>query len=153
MVNKASLEYRERFENLKKYILSKDYGTTLTFEELNEFIGEDLKDEYGKIRFRSIIKKAKNELYREGYVLRSVNGIGYYILKPNQIASYTYRTYITKPLNSFYKAQLIMECTKKEKLLKDEKIRHNDTMKLNECLISATEQLIEDEDFKKLKEE
>ncbi len=153
MVNKATLEYREKIENLKRYILKKEYGTTLTFNELNEFIGEDLRDEYGKTRFKSVIRKVKNKLYKQGYVLRSVNGIGYYILKPNQIASYTYRTFIIKPLNSFYKAQIILDCAEKDKLTNNEKKKHNKTIELNECLISATEQLIDDSDFRSLKEE
>ncbi len=153
MLNKNSLEYKERIENLKKYILSKDYGTTLTFDELNEFIGEDLKDEYGKMRFKSIIRKVKNQLYKKGYVLRGVINIGYYILKPNQIASYTYRNFMLKPLNTFYKAQIILESTEKNKLNDKEEKKHIKTESLNKALISANEMLIDDKDFKSLKEE
>lgn len=152
MINKASLECKEKLENLKKYILSKEYGTTLTFNELNEFIGEDLKDEYGKIRFKNMIRKVKNRLYNYGYVLRSVIGVGYYILKPNQIAAYTYRTYITKPLKSFQKAKIILNCTEKNKLNENELKKHYDTTRLNNALISVTENLI-DNNFKNLKEE
>lgn len=153
MLNKKNLEYRERIENLKKYILCKEYGTTLCFDELNEFVGEDLKDEYGKIRFKSVMRKVKNELYKNGYVLRPINGIGYYILKPKQIAGYTYRTYITKPLNSLYKAELILENTKKNNLKSEEYKKHKKTQKLNQSLIRANEMFINDSEFKELKDE
>lgn len=153
MLSKESLEYKERIINLEKYILDKPYGTTLNFDELNEFIGEDLKDEYGKIRFKAIIRKVKNKLYKRGYVLRSIKGIGYYILKPNQVAGYTYRTYIIKPLNSLYKAQLILESTEKNKLKLDEKQKHYKTEELNQSLIYASEMFINDEKFKELKED
>lgn len=153
MTHKGSLEYKEKMNNLEKYILSKPYGTTLTFNELNEFVGEDLKDEYGKIRFKSFVGKVKKRLHLKGYVLRNVNSIGYYILKPNQIAGFTYRNYIVKPIYSFNRAKVILSCAEKNKLNQKEKQIHNKTEELNSAMISAFDMLVNDEDYTMLKGE
>lgn len=153
MINKNILEYKEKIENLQKYILSKDYGVTLTFEELNEFIGEDLEDEFGKKRFKNYIRKVRHQLYRKGYVLRGIINVGYYILKPNQIAGYTYRNFMLKPLNSFYTAQIILENTERKKLDTKEKQTHIKTSELNIALMSASQQLLEDDEYKILRQD
>ncbi len=150
MNSQSRLEISEKVFNLTKYISKKNYGETLTFQELNNFIHEDLSDEYGKNKFKRIMRKVKEALYKEGYVLRSVNNVGYYILKPNQIAGYTYRTFIRKPLNSLYKAQIILDYTKKDGLNTKQKERHNRTVKLNESLIYANTQILEDNEYKNL---
>lgn len=150
MINKT---YQEKIENLKKYILDKDFGITLTFEDLNEFIGEDLKEEDGMKRFKNVMRKVRKQLYKNGYVLKGIMNVGYYILKPNQIAGYTYRNFMLKPLNSFYTAQVILDNTKKNKLNIEEKQKHFKTQGLNEALITANSLLINDEDYKELKEE
>lgn len=152
MLDNNSLEYKERIENLRKYILSKDYGTTLTFDEVNEFIGENLKDEKGLKRFRNAVRKVKRQLYQEGYVLRGVMNIGYYILKPNQIAGYTYRNFMLKPINSFYTAQIILEKAKTKSLNVNDKEKHAKAKQLNEALICVNTQLLEDKEYERLKE-
>ena len=64
------------------------------------------------------MSKIKNILIDYGYVLKSVGGVGYYILKPNQISSFTFRNYIVKPQKAYEKANRILN--------------HVDTTKLNE---------------------
>lgn len=143
----------EKVIEVTKYILKKNYGDTITIEELNEIIQEDLSDERGKRKFKIILSKAKNRLINCGYVIKSIYNVGYYILKPNQISSYTYRNYIVKPMKQFSKANTILKNTNKRELNAEEWGKHKTTMELNRSIMQATNLLINDEDFKMLKEQ
>lgn len=150
---KYESEYSEKINNVCKYILTKEYGSTLTFEELNKFFNLNLKDEYDNHRLKYLMRKCKNILINYSYILRSVTKVGYYILKPNQISSYTYRTYIIKPLKSFDKAKLILSKTDKKEFNKEEIREHALTSGLNAALIYATDALINDEQYECLMNE
>lgn len=144
--------YDEKIKDLCEYILDKPYGTTLSYDELNKFVGENLKDEYGKNRFRSMIRKVKNKLYPYGYVIKGVLGVGYYILKPNQVSSFTYRTYIVKPQRSYEKARIILNNLEKKRLNKEESQEYALTSALNEELITASEMITEQNRYETLKD-
>lgn len=97
-------------EEIVNYIRNKKEGETITFKELQNYTSYDLNNEIQNYKFKvNIISRVKNELIEYGYVLRAVRNIGYYILKSNQIQSYTYRTYIKKPLKQFQKAEKNIE--------------------------------------------
>ena len=92
-------------ENIRNYIMKKQFGDTIVFKDLQQFTEYDLNNEYENYKFKTTIMRfVKDELIQEGYILKSIRGVGYYILKQNQISSYTYRTYIKKPLRYLDKA-------------------------------------------------
>ena len=118
-----NLKKTKQFEKEKivKYFYTKNYGDIVKFEELQYLTHYNLSDEFESYKFKSsIMQKVKNELIENGYVIKSIRGIGYYILKQNQIQSYTYRTYIKKPLRHFKKAEIILNNTKTSLLNKKE---------------------------------
>ena len=96
------------------------------------------------------MQKCKNRLIQNGFVIRSIYNVGYYILEPRQIASYTYRNYMLKPLKSFDKAKIILEKTNKKELSTRELENHKLTIALNNSLIYATNELLNDNDYKEL---
>ena len=147
-MNKEELTPKEKREKIKKLVLSKNYGETLSYNELNSILQEDLNDYYGKVVFRRQMNKVKNELFSKGYVIRPVYNVGYYILKPNQVSSYTYRNYITKPMNSFKKAKVILDNTKKGKLQGQEISEYNATCELNESIIYTNAELLNSEEYR-----
>lgn len=65
MENKKELSPKEKREKVVTYILSKNYGDTIKNEELNQILEEDLNDEYGKIRFRHQMDKAKKNYMKK----------------------------------------------------------------------------------------
>ena len=148
---KNELSPKEKREEIKELILSREYGETLTYEELNNILQEDLGDFYGREVFRRQMNKVKNELFSEGYVIRPVYNVGYFILKPNQVSSYTYRNYIVKPMNSFKKAKIILNNTEKKKLKGQEISEYVNTCELNEAIIYANEELINSEEYSMLR--
>lgn len=89
-------EYRERIGELVEFILEKEYGDTILLEEAARILHYNIDDEDELKKFKSTMGRVKNFLIDYGYVLKSISGIGYYILKPKQIASHCYRTYIQK---------------------------------------------------------
>lgn len=80
---KDELTPKEKREKIKELILSREHGETLTYEELNNILQEDMEDRYGREVFRRQMNKVKNELFSKGYVIRPVYNVGYFILKPN----------------------------------------------------------------------
>lgn len=148
---KDELTPKEKREKIKELILSREHGETLTYEELNNILQEDMEDRYGREVFRRQMNKVKNELFSKGYVIRPVCNVGYFILKPNQVSSYTYRNYIVKPMNSFKKAKIILDNTEKKKLRGQEITEYTNTCELNEAIIYANAELINSEEYSMLK--
>lgn len=145
MENKNSLSPIEKREKLYEFILSKNYGETITIEQINNILQENLNSDLGSKRFRNQINKVKNKLYEKGYVIRSIYDIGYYILKPNQVSSYTYRNFIVKPTKHFNKARIIMKNTNTKNLNDDEYVELYNTIELNKEMIRTTNKILNSE--------
>ena len=138
-------------EELEKFFKDKDFGQTITFEELQPLTQYNLDDKYELYKFKSsLMSKVKNRLIQKGIVLKSIKNIGYYILKPNQIQSYTYRTYIVKPLKHFEKAATILINSKTTELKEAELEKHNLTLNLDKELIETTNKLIKNKKYSNL---
>ena len=143
----------EKEEIIKFVENNKNYGDTLTFDELQQFTHYNLKDEFDSYKFKSsTMSKVKNALIEKGYVMKSIKTIGYYILKQNQISSFTYRTFIKKPMKSLLKADTILGHTKIYELTSKELETHNLTYELNKKLIKANEKLLNEKQYSKLKD-
>ena len=150
-MNKEVLTPKEKREKIKEMILNMEYGETIPYEELNKVLQEDMNDIYGREVVRRQMNKVKNELFSEGYVIRPIYNVGYYILEPKQVSSFTYRNYIIKPMNSFKKAKTILENTEKKKLKGQEVSEYKATCELNESIIYANNELINSEEYTMLR--
>lgn len=140
-------------ENIRNYIMKKQFGDTIVFKDLQQFTEYDLNNEYENYKFKTTIMRfVKDELIQEGYILKSIRGVGYYILKQNQISSYTYRTYIKKPLKYLDKADTILKSTHTILLNKKEFKKHSLTQELNEELIGKNSEIINSKKYESLKE-
>lgn len=149
MENKKEISPKEKRDNTLTFILSKNYGETISIEELNKILNENLNDEYGKVRFRHQMNKVKNELYEKGYVIRSIYNVGYYILKPNQVSSYTYRNFILKPTKAYQKATIILNNINTNKLSNDRLEERNNVLNLNTLLRRTSNNIIKNSDYHK----
>lgn len=150
--NNVRKNFLER-ENIRNYIMKKQFGYTIVFKDLQQFTDYDLNNEYENYKFKTTIMRfVKDELIQEGYVLKSIRGVGYYILKQNQISSYTYRTYIKKPLRYLDKADTILKSTHTVLLNKKEVEKHSLTQELNEELIGKNSEIINSKKYESLKE-
>lgn len=140
-----------QIDEVEKYIKQKNFGDTITFEELQTLTKYNLNDKFENYKFKSnVIRPVKSRLIHSGIVIRSVRNIGYYILKPNQIQSYTYRTYIVKPLKHFEKAANILINSQTTFLDESELEKHNLTLNLDTELMEVTNKLIKNKKYSNL---
>lgn len=140
-----------QIDEVEKYIKQKNFGDTITFEELQTLTKYNLKDKFENYKFKAnVIRPVKNRLIHSGIVIRSIRNIGYYILKPNQVQSCTYRTYIIKPLKHFEKAATILINSKTTELDEVELEKHNLTLNLDTELMEVTDKLLKNKKYSNL---
>lgn len=124
-------EYSQRKSEIIEYILNKEYGETIAFDTLAHMLHYNIEIEEKKRKFRNMMTKIKNILINYGYVLKTVAGVGYYILKPKQISGYCYHTYIKRTNNLLEKSARILQYTDTTKLSDIRKEEYNNVKDLN----------------------
>ena len=138
-------------QELEEEILSMNYWDTISLYKAAKILGYNIDDEIEKRKFQSMMNKIKNNLIEHGYILKSITGVGFYILKPTQIASYTYRTYIIRPLRLFEKAERILTHTEKTKLVDDRLKEYKEVNELNKILYKTVNDNIDESEYFKNK--
>lgn len=157
----VNYRYSSKNEDKKKdtidLFLNKPYGTLVMYDEvartanININTSDKEKDEENLKYLKQFVGTLKNLLIKRGYVIKSVKGCGWYILKPNQISSYTYRNYIVKPQKSYLKASEILQHFEKQDLSEDRKAEYEDINNLNNSLITETDRMLFDSHYYKNK--
>ena len=109
-------EFAQRISETIEYVLDKNYGETISFEVMGKLLHYNIEDEKEYKKFKSTMARVKNILIDYGRILKSVTGVGYYILKPQQISGYCYHTYIRKTENLLGKSARILQHTVKSEL-------------------------------------
>ena len=93
-------EFKQRISETVEYILDetkeKGKGITLSNKKLGNLLKYNIEDELEWKKYKSTMNRVKNILINYGIVLKSIVGIGYYVLKDNQISGYCYHTYIKR---------------------------------------------------------
>lgn len=118
-----------------EYILNEDYGVTLFNENLARMLHYDIEDELEYYKFKSMMTSIKSFLITKGKVLKGIPGVGYYILKPSQVAQHCYRTYVKKAGRMYDKSAYILDRTDKTGLSEVRLEEMNNMMELNKQLI------------------
>lgn len=119
-----NFRYQGEYESKKKqniqeaieYILDKDYGSTLLHQDLARILQYNIDDEDEFQKYKSVMSRVKNFLLKYGYVLKGISGVGFYILKPEQISGHCYRTYVKKAARLYDKSDYILHNVDKGKL-------------------------------------
>ena len=125
-------EYKQRIQELVEYILDKNYGETISNEECSHILHYNIDNEDELKKYKSTMGRVKNFLIDYGYVLKSISGIGYYILKPKQIAGHCYRTYIRRTMDLLDKSDRILKHTDKSELSDIRREEFDNVENLNE---------------------
>jgi hypothetical protein len=125
-----------------EYILDKNYGETVLHSDLCKLLGyNQVNDEEFK-KYKVTMSRVKNLLLQFGKVLRSINGIGYYILKPKQISNHCYRTYIKSASRMYNKSKFILDRVDYTELTKDRIEELQNMLELNKNLIENVDKMI-----------
>ena len=147
---KNDFRYEQTYESKKKqniqetveYILSKDYGTTVENAELAKLLGYNIDTEEEFIKYRNMMTKVRNFLLQYGYVLKTVTGIGYYILKPAQISRHCYKAYIKRAGRLYDKSAFVLDKVDQSELTHTRKEELENIKNLNEQLIETTDKVL-----------
>lgn len=140
-----------KYSNVCEYILSKEYGESLEYNTLAKMFDITLKEESDWKKLRNRMKQIKNMLVDYGIVLKNVVGVGYYILKPKQISSYCYRTYVDKSKSLLEKSERILKGVNQSELSEVRKKEHKEMTLLNKELSVGMDNFIENSDYDKNK--
>jgi hypothetical protein len=127
-------EYKQRIQETVEYILDKNYGDTLSNIDLGRMLHYNIDNDEEFKKYKSTMSRIRDFLIEYGYVLKGVPGVGYYILKPKQIAGHCYRTYIKKTTRLLTKSDRILSCTDKTQLSDIRKEEHANVHELNTVL-------------------
>lgn len=140
-----------KYSDVCKYILSKEYGENVEYSILAKMFNLNLKEESDWKKLSNRMKQVKNILIDYGIVLKNVVGIGYYILKPKQISSYCYRTYVDKSKSLLEKSERILKGVNQSELSEVRKKEHKEMTLLNKELSVGMDNFIENSDYDKNK--
>ena len=136
-------EYKQRISETVEYVLDREYGETIETATLANLLHYNIETEEEFKKFKSTMNRVKNILINYGRVLKSITGVGYYILKPKQISGYCYHTYIRKTTNLLEKSARILNHTQHSLLSDVRKEEYNNVVDLNMDTAMAIENTIE----------
>ena len=139
--------YKYAKQNTIEYILSKPYGETLSYQELGKLLGYNILDELEFHKLKDMMSHIKNVLIDYGYILKTIIGVGYYILKPKQISGYCYHTYIRKTEKLLDKSERILSHIDQSELSEIRIKEYNEVHKLNTDVGNSIETTIYNSDY------
>ena len=140
-------EFKQRIQEAVEYILERNYGDTISFSTLGKLLHYNIDDEVENKKFKSTMGRVKNFLIDKGYVLKSIPGVGYYILKPKQISGYCYHTYIRRTENLLNKSGRILSHVAQNELSEIRKEEYENVCDLNSDVINAIDSSIENSKY------
>lgn len=146
-ISEYNSEYSQRKAELIEYILDKDYGSTISFEKCAKILCYNIENEKELKKFRNTMSRIKNFLIEKGYILKTISNVGYYILKPKQISSYCYHTYIRRTENLLNKSNKILNYVETINLSDIRKEELNNIKDLNSDLISELDLVVENSNY------
>lgn len=136
-----------------EFILNNERGTTILNTALAEMLNYNIDDEQEFKKFKSTMGRIKNFLIDYGYILKSISGVGYYILKSKQIAGHCYHTYIRKTEKLLNKNERILNHIDNTELSEIRKKEKKEVVELNNDLIENVSKTIEYSDYIKNRNE
>ena len=137
-------ERKQCKQEVIEFILSEPYGSTITDEKLAKMLRYNIDDEEEYHKYKTMMSRIKSFLTRYGRVLKGISGVGYYILKPSQMAQHCYRTYIKSASRLYDKSAYILDRTDKTELNETRIEEMNNIIELNKSLIDNSWKTIEE---------
>lgn len=144
-------KYKYELQEVVEYILDHKYGDTIAFEKLANILKFNIEDETEKKKFKNQMARVKNFLIEYGYILKSIAGVGYYILKPQHISGFCYHTYIRRTLNLLEKSDRILQHVDTWEMSNIRKQEHEEMQELNKGTIEAINREDKNSNYKKHK--
>ena len=138
-----------KYSEVCDYVLSQDYGNVIPYDILSEMFGIKLNSEKEWKTLTNRMRQVKSIMVNYGIVLKNVIGVGYYILKPKQISSYCYRTYIEKSQTLLNRSQKILNNIDKKELSEIRQKEYKEINSLNTKVNIELSSTVEKSDYNK----
>ena len=122
-----------------EFILDIKYGQTVSNEKLAKILGYNIETEEEFRKYRATMGRVRKFLLQYGYVLKSIAGIGYYILKPSEISRHCYKTYIKSAARMYDKSDFVLEHTDQTELTEERLEEYKSMRELTKQLIENAE--------------
>lgn len=135
---------KQKKQEVVEFILDKDYGTVVTHTDLSKILGYSFNIEAERDKYLAMMNTIKRVLIDYGKILKSISGVGYYILKPSQVSNYCFRTYIKRSVKLNDKSKYILDRTDKSDLNKTRLEEIENMRELNETLINNMNDTIQE---------
>ena len=145
-------KYKQNMQETIEFIMNHNYGQTVYLTDLGKMMGYNINEEKELKKFKAQMGKIKNFLIDYGRVLKSVNGVGYFILKPQHIPNHCYRTYVTKSQRMLDRSLNVLEHVDKIELSEPRYEELTNMMSLNNQLIETMENTIANSTYYSRKE-
>lgn len=140
-------EHKQHMQETIEFILGKRYGDTIGYIPLAKLLHYNIDDELEARKFKVMMGRIKNFLIDYGYVLKSIAGVGYYILKPKQISGYCYHTYIRRTEGLLCKSGRILSHVAQNELSEIRKEEYDNVCNLNLDVTNAIDITIENSEY------
>jgi len=137
-----------KVQEVVEFICSKNYGDTITANELATMLEYDISIEIQRIKFQRKMNQIKKIVLDYGYILKTILGVGYYILKPKQISGHCYHTYILRSQKLLEKSEQVLRNTDVTELSTQRMAEYTDMRNLNRQLIENMSNTINSSNYK-----
>lgn len=130
-------------EQLFNMFIQKQYGEIIYHTEIARILGFDKTES----KYGIYVRKAKDRLIPYGKVLKSIPGVGFIVLKPQQVSGFVYRKYIKKTLNMYDKSEEILSYLQRDNFSEAREKEFQDVQKLNRDLQESTASMIQESGY------
>jgi len=145
-------QHKRGMQEAIEYILDRNYGDTISNEILAKILKFNIENETEKRKYGAVMGRIKNFLIEKGYILKSITGVGFYILKPKQISGYCYHTYVKRTQVLLEKSDRILTHVDISELSDIRKEEHSNMLKLNQSVSSGIFNNINNSEYEKNKD-
>lgn len=139
-MSKRNGESVKKIENLYAFLSTKKYGDIIYHNQIERVLG--IAKELNK--YNIYVKHVRDKLIEQSKILKPIPNVGYQVLKPNQVSSYTYRKFIQRSLKAYNYSQFILDNLETTNLSENRKDEYKDVKNLNKDLKQISEKTIKE---------
>ena len=133
----------DKINEIFNMFVQKQYGQLIYHSEVENILGFDRT----VTKYGIYVKKAKDRLVEYSKILKAIPGIGWQVLKPQQVSGYVYRKYIKRTLNMYNYNTDILNYLDKTDFSQARINEFNDVQQLNNDLREKTADMIQESGY------
>lgn len=133
----------DKINSLFNMFIQKKYGDLIYHSEIEAILGFDRE----VTKYGIYVRHAKDRLIQYSKVLKAIPGVGFQVLKPQQVSGYVYRKYIKRTLNLYNYSTDILGYLNKDGFSDVRMKEFNEVKELNDALREKTKSMIQESGY------